>query len=545
MVRNIWLGRGALWLVPLTFVAVLFYLPVLNLLGLGFSADFLDTLRDSNTVEAIWFTLWQATLSTLISLVLAIPAAQLLYQREFRGRRLWQSFVTVPMVLPSIAVAVMFASHREFHRIYVDLGLGWFYENPHYWIIVAHVFFNFSIAVRAIGSAWSALDSGPEQAAELDGAGRFRVLLQISLPQLRSSIFSAAALIFLYCTTSFGIILVLGDGLVRSIETEISIAATQFLDLEKAAGLAILQTLISLLAYVISSKFANQGLRLDAAENDENLPAITKRDWAAVAISATVIIGWIAIPILGLASRAFVSDGKLSLVNFANLLGRGERDLLNISVVEAAANSLRNLVVSSILALGVGFVAAYLLSRRSRTSSGLLINRALDFLLLLPVGVSAVVLGLGYLIAFSTPPFELRSSWLVLPLVQSLMAVPLIIRIVYPALISIEAEQLESAQLAGASSWQSFVLVEAGIIRQSIITAVAFTMIVSLGEFGAATLLTYGDQATLPTVLYQLISRPGGQNFGMAMAAATLILVLSFVVIALANQKRFSPRSNA
>lgn len=504
-----------------------------------------SVLAEPKTLAAVWFTVWQAALSTAISIALAIPAALIFYRRSFAGQKFWLALLTLPMVLPSIVVAIMFASHREFHQVYQQLGFGWFYENPHYWIVAAHIFFNFSLALRAIGSAWSSVELDIENAAELDGAGRFRVLLQISLPQLRTAIFSVAALVFLYCTTSFGIVLVLGDGLVHSIETEIATAALQFLDVEKAATLALLQTVISLIAFLVSTRFGSGQVSLESIDADQQRPKITSRDWAATWPTAIVAIALILVPMLGLLGRAFLVDGSLSLQNFINLLGRGERQLLNISVVAAAGNSLRNLLVASALALIIGFIAAYLLSRTGREADSPWLTRSLDFALLLPVGVSAVVLGLGYLITFSTPPIALRSSWLVLPLVQALMAVPLIIRVVYPALIGIDRQQLESAELDGASAWLRFSLIELGIVRQAVITAVAFTMIVSLGEFGAATLLTFGDQATLPTVLYQLISRPGGQNFGMAMATASLILLVSFSLIALAARKQSWRRSGA
>jgi thiamine transport system permease protein len=237
------LTRKILWAVPLIFVAVLFYWPVTQLTILGISGDWVGKLLEPKTLAVVWFTLWQAVLSTVVTVVVAIPGAYLLYRRSFPGQQLVNALITVPFVLPSIVVAVGFTVYRSVHEFYQGLGLT-FLADPVYWIIAAHVFVNYSIAVKTIGGVWATLDSDTESAAELDGAGRLRTLLSISLPQLRPAIYSAAALIFLFSATGCGIVLVLGGGQVQTIETAIFFAATQRLDLELAAALVLVQTLI-------------------------------------------------------------------------------------------------------------------------------------------------------------------------------------------------------------------------------------------------------------------------------------------------------------
>jgi thiamine transport system permease protein len=115
--------------------------------------------------------------------------------------------------------------------------------------------------------------------------------------------------------------------------------------------------------------------------------------------------------------------------------------------------------------------------------------------------------------------------------VQALLALPLVIRLIYPALISIGSEQREAASTAGATASQTWWLIESPMIRGVITTAIGYAFIVSLGEFGAASLLAYGDQATLPTVLYQLISRPGSSNYGMAMAVSSMMISLTLALV--------------
>lgn len=520
-----------LWAAPLLFIAVLFYWPLLKIVALGLSSNWYEIYFDPATLKAIWFTIWQAALSTAIAIAIGIPGAYVLYRKQFYGQRFLRALITVPLVMPTIVVAIVFSSFRAEHSIYQQIGLDFFFQNPIYWIITAHVFVNYSLVVRTLGGVWATMDNETEEAAALAGAGRLRITLSITLPQLKTAIVSSAALTFLFCSSSYGIILILGGGQVNSIETQIATAALQFLDLNKAAALALLQTLITVVAFSISETIAKHPLGIEQVDESTRKPRIDKRDWPAVAITSLVVLALISIPMLVLLAKAFTFDGALSLQNFANLMGRGDRDLLNISVWQATLNTLRNVAISASIAVGLGALVSYLLSRTHRTRRARMSNRTIDLLFLIPVGISSVVLGFGYLVTFGDGPLPIRASWLVVPIVQALMALPLVIRLIYPALISIGVEHREAASMAGANARQTWWHIESGIIRNVILTAVGFAIVAGIGEFGAASLLAFGDQATLPTVLFSLISRPGQINYGMAMAVCAILIVMTFVLV--------------
>jgi thiamine transport system permease protein len=521
------LTRKILWAVPLVFVAVLFYWPVAELTVLGISGDWPGELLEPKTLGVIWFTLWQAVLSTVVTVIVAIPGAYLLYRRSFPGQQVVNALITVPFVLPSIVVAVGFTVFRSVHEFYQGLGLS-FLADPVYWIIAAHVFVNYSIAVKTIGGVWATLDSDTESAAELDGAGRLRTLLAISLPQLRPAIYSAAALIFLFAATSFGIVLVLGGGQVQTIETAIFFAATQRLDLEIAAALVVVQTLITALAFVVGTKLSGGALGLEQVFEGTRKPRTDIRDLPAVLFSAVIWVGLLAMPLILVLFQSFNSKEVFGLENFANLDTRGARDLLNITLVQAAWNSTRNMLIAGLLAFVMGTLVSWLLSRTR--------FRLLDLVFLIPLGVSSVVLGFGFLVAFDADWFPLRSSWLIVPLAQALIALPMVIRLVFPALVALGKEPVEQAQLDGASSWQTWRFIESGLIRGVLLTALGFAAIISLGEFGASNFLANSSQATVPTLLYRLIARPGEQNYGMAMAVSAILIVLSALVVYLVSR---------
>jgi thiamine transport system permease protein len=518
------LTRKLLWAVPLTFVAVLFYWPIAKITTLGLSGDWLATLGDPETLEVIWFTMWQAGLSTVVTLVIAIPGAYLLYRRSFPGQGLVKALITVPFVLPSIVVAVGFTVFRNAHDFWIDIGLT-FLSDPVYWIIAAHVFVNYSIAVRTIGDVWATMDSEIEEAAELDGAGRLKTLLAVSLPQLRPAIFSAAALVFLFSATSFGIVLVLGGGQVETIETAIYYSATQFLDLEAAATLVLVQTVITAAAFLVGSSLAKGTVGLEQVFEGSPKPRVDLRDLPAALLTAVTVVGLLVMPMLLVLIEAFKVGDGFGLQNFVNLSTRGARDLLNISVFDAAGNSIRNMVVAAVIALGLGTLISWLLVRTKQ--------KVLDLVFLVPLGVSSVVLGFGFLVSFGSDWFPLRSSWLIVPLAQALIALPMVIRLVYPALVSIGKEPIEQASLDGASSFQIWRFVESGMIKGVLLTALGYAAIISVGEFGASSFLAYGSEATIPTLLFRLIARPGEQNYGMAMAVSAILIVFVWSVMLL------------
>jgi len=212
-----------------------------------------------------------------------------------------------------------------------------------------------------------------------------------------------------------------------------------------------------------------------------------------------------------------ITLGPGLIENFANLSGRGNRALLNISVAEAALNSLRNLIVACLIALPIAWFAA----GRKRAS----------YLVLLPIGISPVVFGLVFLVLSGYLPSAVSGTWLLVPIVQSLFLIPLSYQVLRPARQSVSVDIRDAALLDGAFGWKMFSQVEGPLLRKPLSVASAFIALGSLGEFGAASFLAYGSQATLPLVMFRLISRPGPENLGMAMAAASLFILVALLIV--------------
>jgi thiamine transport system permease protein len=518
-----------MWAASIIFFGALFYWPLAKILSIGLSGNWLAEIATNKIVAITWFTIWQAVVSAGLSLLFGIVGGYVLYHRFFPGQKFIRALITVPFMLPTIVVAIGFTAFRELpfvtNLLQANSGVPI--------IICANVFMNYSLAVRIIGGVWQSLDLDLEEAAELDGAGRLRTFISVTFPQLVHAIASAASLIFLYCAANFGLVLVLGGTSVKSLETQIYVSVTQNLELSKAAGLVVLQTMLTIIVFVWAHRIAKSGFAFFGQATLTRRRRIDRRDLPAVVITGFFIVILICLPLITIIWRAFMVEKGFGLQNFANLAGFGARDLLSISVGQAAMNTLRNGVITTAISMTIGIMTSFLISRPTKLGNPSRLQRFMDLISQMPVGISSVVLGFGYLVTFGDGLFPLRSSWLVVPIAQSLLTIPLVIRILYPAITAIDHQLRESAQTESATPSQIWWLIEVPIIRNVLVMASGYCAIIAVGEFGAANFLAYGDQATLPTVLYQLISRSGAQNYGMAMAASTLLITAAAVIMCL------------
>jgi thiamine transport system permease protein len=388
-------------------------------------------------------------------------------------------------------------------------------------VVLAHAFMNAGFI--ALVTASSLLPKDQLEAAQLDGASKRILSWQIQIPQQLPALSAATLLVALYSATSYGLVINLGQGSIKTLETEIAVSALQQLDLQSAGLLALLQTMLTLGFFLVASRLGASPAPLFGEQEGKGNPTVLGK-----LLGVGLVIS-VAIVVLGVFSRALTLGPGL-IGNLANLATRGSRDVLNITVLEAAGNSLRNLMVAGIISL----TAAWLLS-----------HKRLGLLVLIPIGVSPVVIGLGALVLSGYLPVAVSSSWLLLPLVQSIFLMPLAYQVISPARKAMAGELLEAAKLDGANGIQLFGLIEVPTLRKPLLAAAALVGLGSLGEFGAASFLAYGSDATLPLVMFRLMSRPGAENFGMAMTAASLLILLAlFVVWAISsNQTQRQERS--
>lgn len=524
--------------VPLGFITVFFLYPVASIIwrglapGNGFSLEALvEVFADGDLRKVAWFTLWQATVSTVATVVLALPGAYVMSRYRFPGRSILRAAITVPLILPTVVVGVAFLALAGPRG-----SLGFDLKGSIWIILAAHAFYNYAVVVRTVGGLWAHLDPRMEQAARVLGAGRVRTFFEVTLPLLRPAIAAAASIVFLFSFTSFGVILILGAPRRATLEVEIFRQTAQFLNLPVAAALAIVQLAgVFLILSVYSRYQESRAIQL-------NLRPATEVERVASGWKAKAVIGGnlaltgllLFVPLGLLVKRSITTSTGLGLAFYRNLNQSGGRTTLPAPPTEAMVNSLMFALVASLIALVVGGLASIVVAYGKGRWS-----RWFDSLLMLPLGTSAVTVGFGFLISLDKGMLNLRTSWFLIPLAHALVAVPFVIRVMAPMIRSIDNRLREAAAVLGAGPARVGREIDLPIVARAGLVGAGFAAAISLGEFGATAFIVRPNVLTLPVAIFRLIGRPGELNFGMAMAMSVILMVVTGVVMMLVE--RFRP----
>lgn len=515
---------AALAAIPAAFLAVFFVWPLVAILERSLVADGaldlpFDVLARPSTREIAWFTLWQATISTVLTLAAGLPLAWALSRFRFRGRSVAEAFVLVPFVLPTVVVATAFLA------LLPDGA-----ERSVAAILLAHVFFNIAVVVRIVGAFWAGLDRRLWDAAATLGASSTQRSLRLTLPLLLPAIASAASIVFLFCFTSFGVIVVLGGIRYATLESEIYNQAARLFDLRTAAALALLQLAAVAATVLLAGRLERRlgGRR----RHGRGAPRPVGHERLAVGAIVGGSLALLGLPPAALVVRSLrVGDG-FGLERYASLWE--ETPALLVVPWHAIVNSLLFATVAAAIALAVGVPAAIAVARG---------GRGLDALLMLPLGASAVMLGFGFILAFDDPPLDLRSSPAIVPLAQALVALPFVVRSLVPALRAVDVRLREAAAVLGATPAQVRRQVDLPLLARPLAVAAGLAFAVSLGEFGATVFVARADWPTVPVAIFRFLGRPGAENVGTAMALCVVLMAL-VAVVAVASERSLVRRSS-
>lgn len=540
--------RAAPLLLPVAFLAVFYVWPLAAVLTRSLAPDgaidwapALAVLNRSATWRVVAFTLGQAVLSTVATVLVGLPGAYLIGRYDFPGKRWLRALSGVPFVLPTLVVGAGFSAllgdrglaNQALMALFglttppiqVLGGLGA--------IVLGHVFYNTTLIIRLVGDAWARLDPRPLAAARTLGASPARAFWEVTLPLLAPSLGTATLLVFTFDVASFGVILVLGGPQFATLETEIYRQAMSLFNLPGAAVLTLLQLVLTLglaLAYNrLSAAAAQRGLNAGASGARPRLRTLRgMAGRAAMIFTLVIVLGLMGAPLLALVGRSLLSPDGWTFNAYSELFINRRASAFYVTPVQAFVNSLGVAGVTALIALTLGLPAAYVISR------GGAIGRGFDAALLLPLGTSAVSLGLGYLLAYSRPPTAWRSEPWLLPIAHALIAFPFTVRSLLPAWQGVRQRLRQVAAVLGANPWVVVREIDLPLISRAVIVAGAFAFAISLGEFGATTLLTRPDFPTLPVVIYNYLGQPGALNYAQALAMSTILMAvcgLAIVVI--------------
>jgi thiamine transport system permease protein len=474
-----------------------------------------SALADPAILRVIAFTTWQAALSTVLTLLCGLPLAWVFARFRFAGQSIWRALATIPFVMPTVVVAAALTALLGPRGLLPTQLIGSLEI-----ILFAHVFYNVSVVLRIVGAFLSNRDPQLDEAAALDGAGAWQIARFITLPLALPSVLSAAATVFLFTFSSFGVVLLLGGVRFVTIEVEIYQQTAQFLRLDVSTALALLQLVVTL-GLGIAVNLGERGIALETSGLDpRKAPKRVVHRLAVIGALAFIALA-LALPLVMLTARSFGGADNL-FVYYDALTTRARGSVLAVPALSAVRNSIGFALTTMLASVALGLPLAFALTPRTR------IARIGEALLLLPLGTSAVTLGLGYFVTFDAP-IDLRGTPWLLPIAHTMLALPFFTRAVLPALRAIEPQIREAAQVDGADALAVLRAIDLPLIAPSLAAAMVFAFSISLGEFGASLLISRPDYPTITVAIFRYLGQPGAVNYGMAMAMSTILMLVTAV----------------
>ena len=506
---------------PAAFLVVFYVWPFVTLLARGLT-DGSDVLGRSATWEVVWFSLWQAAVSTVLTIAAGLVPAYVVARFRFPGRRLLSGLLTSVFVLPTVVMgAAMLAL--------LPASL----ERSVWAIVAAHVAFNLAVVVRTVGAVWEHLPTDLEAAAATLGARPLRVVARITLPLLRPALTAAASIVFLFTFTSFGVIRILGGGRRATVEVEIWRRATQLGDVGAAAVLSVVQLVVLGVLVVwggASARRHSRALALRPVARRQRARRPGERALVVTTVCLTSVV--IAAPLVALVERSLRAASGYSIAAWRDLGDVEVRPGVSTGIdpVAALLTSLRIAAAATVLSIVLGALATLAIAATRRA------GRLLDTGVMLPIGTSAVTIGFGMLITFDQAPFDWRASAWLIPVGHALVALPFVVRVALPVLRGVDPQLLHAAATLGASPTRAWRAITLPHLRRPLVVAAGFAAAISLGEFGATSFLSRSGSETMPIVIERLLGRTGTLLQAQGYALATILAAVTIAVVLLLDR---------
>lgn len=500
----------------LVFLALALGYPLVRVLLLGLGEGLGETLHNPYYWGRLGWSLEYGLASSLLTTLLALPLAYA-FRYRFPGREALLSLSTVPFVLPTIVVALGFLALAGSRGL---LGLN-LQGTP--WILLwAAVFYNLGLVLRLLVVLLPSLET-PLAAARTLGASPWRAYLRVGIPLLAPGLLAGGGLTFLYTFSSFGLPLVLGGQRYATLEVEIYSLLSYRLAFPEATALALTQLMVSAgvtLLYLWAQ--ARLALSLGTGTGPKTLPRL--HAWGL----SLILWLWFALlyaPLLALLLKALQNPLAFTTVwSSDDFTPAGD----------ALWNTLRFAGLTLLLAFPIGFLYAYAVWRGEGLHPRHSGPRWLDLTGMLPLLVSPVLVGLGYLLTYP----QLSGSLLLLIAAYALLSYPLLSRALLPALRAMPKSVLEAARTLGAGPWRRLWRVEWPLLQPALRSGTALSLAAVIGEFGATLILRRPEWTTLSLAIYERLGRPGATPFAEALALSVLLGLLAGGVFYLLDRGR-------
>ncbi len=521
--RTVW-ARCFTWrvaLFPLTFLLLLQVAPTLRLLQeawVGSEHHWSALWAPWQDAYLRWRMAWsflQASITCVAALLLGLPIAWVLARLEFAGRSLVLRVLMLPFVVPTLVAAMGVLALLGPQGLFTRMG-GPDLQGTPWLLLYGNLFFNLCVVVRAGTDALAQVSAARLAAARSLGATPWRAFWRVEWPAIAPWLMSALCLVFLYCFAGFGLALVLGGQAYATAEVEIYTLVAYEMQLGQAGVLSLWMmalTLLVALGYAVIEKSLATPARADRIPRRR--PGSFKA-WLAVAAALLALGLFCVAPLAAIAVKALAaSSADLASAAFVvpNEGTIGWHVLLEEDTQHALWNTLRFSVSAVLLATALGLAHA-LAARRS------LLLRTLVFL---PFVVSPVMVAFGLLLLY--PAWTGSAALLVAA--YALLAYPFVAKSLASALDSMPPHYLDAARSLGASPWRAFWRITFPLLRPALRRGTAFAAATAVGEFAVTLFLSRPEWATLTTLIYQRLGRPGASNLDAAMLLSCLLMLLA------------------
>lgn len=514
MVRDRGLNRPPAWVgltaacVPTAVIAAFVLIPAAFLVARTIGTDWSPAALDVNrTLFVVGATLAQAAASTIVTVLLGLGPGIVIARYHFWGKTTLVSALTAIFVMPTVVIAAGVRS-----ALPAPLESGWTA------VIIAHVVFNLAVVVRIIGS--TPMPGSLERTARTLGAGRFDVLRTVTLPLIAPAVAAAAAIVFALSFTSYGVVRILGSYAVTTIEVEIWRETVVLGRVSRGTLLALVQ--VGVLAIVAGAWILLRRRRQPAPFIGDASRAAPR--WIAAVIAPLVIV--MAAPFTALAIGSVRVANGLSLSAWRAVLapGTANTDAGGIDPFRSLLTSTRIAAIAGAIAVVLSLLVIVAVATTDR------LGQIAGAVVMVPLAISAVTIALGILITYDTSPFDWRASPMIVPIGHAVIALPFVVRPAIAAIRSVDTNTVNTALILGAHPLRARLTAYGPAVTPVLLTGAGLATAISLGEFGATSLLSRSGNETLPIVIDRMLARTGGDFRARAHALA---VVLAGGVIAL------------
>ena len=517
----------ALSLPALLILTFLFALPLYSTFSLAFSnglEDIKEVFLSPYSYRLVRFTLIESLLSALISVLLAIPFAVFFSNYDFFFRKTSLALSALSFTIPSILVVlgfvIFYGNSGVLNNLLKDvLNLN---ESPirilysFKAIILAHVYLNFPVAFNLITNGWTSLAKEEEKASYSLKKGRIKTFFFITLAKLKFVIINAFVIIFLFCFSSFSIVMVLGGSPEYStLESEIYRRAHIMRDYSGASALAIFSFIITTIALLLSS-FGRRKEILERKVGELKKIKSKKLKFLA-AILVIVLLLFILPPLLSILYRSFFDrSGNFSLSSWSTIFTSPSfiRSIMNSLIIATAASVLSTFLAESL--------AIYSVKAKSKI---------VPIFASLPLATGSVTLGLGFNFLSSRIGVDsIGVDYLLILATHLVISLPFAIRTMLPGAKEIPEKIAYSSYILKKGYLETYIKTERPLLKSYRRKAFIFSFALSLGEVNATLSLAGGKIETLPIQIYRLI---GSYNYQSASALGSVLLCIAFIAFLL------------